>query len=179
MTNPAYANSVEIFVPMLTSLSGLLDKAAAHAAAKKIEPAVLVNARLAPDMFPLSSQVRIACYQAKESTVILLGGKPGEMGTDDTSFEEMKSRIAATIAYLNALPVSDFEGLDAREIVLPLPVDGNLELAASGSDFLRLWTLPHFYFHVVTAYDILRHNGVELGKRDYMTHVGRFIRPRK
>lgn len=164
------------FVPMLRSLSALLDKGAQHAAAKKFDPAVLANARLAPDMFPLAMQVQIACDHAKNSTARLAGLTAPRFEDTEKTIDELKTRIAKTIDYVESIPASAFEGAEERRITVELP--GDLVLEVRGAQYLKDWGLPHFYFHVVTAFDILRHNGVDIGKRDYLSHVGQFLRPR-
>ena len=136
--------------------------------------AVLVNARLAPDMFPLVRQVQIACDHAKNSTARLIGQEPPVFEDNEQTLDELKARIARTIDYLRSARETAFEGAEDRDIKIPLP--NNLALEMNGLQFLRDWALPHFYFHVVTAYDILRHNGVEIGKRDYLSHVAGHIR---
>lgn len=173
-----YTMSVATFVPMLTSLAGIIDKAARFVEAKKIDQSVLVDARLAPDMFPFSLQIRIACFQAKLGTALLAGMKTPDFESPPATLAELKAHIEETVAYLNALSPSDFEGADEREIVFPIPVN-NLELRAKGAAFLKDWMLPHFYFHVTTAYDILRHNGLELSKMDFMGHAAPLLHQRK
>ena len=172
-----YDMSVGTFAPMLTSLSGVFDKAIQYAEANKIDGSRLVNARLAPDMFTLDKQVHIATQHAMNGSATLLGETAPKIEETEKTLEELKARIAKAIAYLNTLREDAFEGSETRHIVNPLFND--LVFEGNGLQFLRDWTLPHFYFHVVTAYDILRHSGVEIGKRDYMGHVGAYIRPRK
>ncbi|MGH8150417.1 MAG: DUF1993 domain-containing protein [Steroidobacteraceae bacterium] len=162
-----YTMSVEAFVPTLRALTKILDKAAQHATAKKVDPAVLVQARLAPDMYPLVKQVQIACDFAKNSAGRLAGQEPPRIEDKETSFEELKARIARTLEYVGSLPSSAFEGSEDRDVKIPLP--NNTSLDFKGLAFLKDWALPNFYFHVVTAYDILRHNGVEIGKRDFLS----------
>jgi uncharacterized protein len=174
--SPAYTIAIATFVPMLRSLSNILDKAAQHASARKFDPVVLVNARLAPDMYPLVKQVQIACDHAKGLTARLMGEEPPRFDDTEQTLDELKVRIATTIEYLERAPESAFAGAEDRDIELPLLNDLVLEM--KGLQFLRDWALPHFYFHVVTAYDILRHNGVEIGKRDYLSHLGSAIRRR-
>jgi uncharacterized protein len=169
-----YTMAIDTFVPMLRALSENLDKGARHASAKKFDSAVLVNARLAPDMFPLVKQVQTACDQAKNSTARLMGQEPPRFEDNEQTLDELKARIAKTIDYVQGAHATAFEGADDRDIKLPLP--NNLVLEMKGLQFLRDWSLPHFYFHVVTAFDILRHNGVDIGKRDYLSHVGGAIR---
>lgn len=172
-----YTMVIDTFAPMLRSMSEVLDKGAQHARAKKLDPAVLVNASLAPDMYPLVKQVQLACDHAKNSTARLIGDEAPRFEDSEQTLDELKARIAKTLEYLKKANVSAFEGAEDREIRIPLPNDLILEM--TGVQFLRDWALPHFYFHVVTAYDILRHSGVEIGKRDYLSHVGYAIHPRK
>jgi hypothetical protein len=171
-----YAMSVETCVPMLRSLSAIFDKAAEQASTRKFDTAVLVNARLAPDMFPFSQQVQIACDHAKGAAARLTGQEPPRFEDNEKTLDELKVRIAKTIAYIESVPAAAFEGAENRQIAMPLNDD--LELHANGLQYLRDWVLPHFYFHVVTAYDILRHKGIEIGKRDYLAHVGVLVRPK-
>ncbi len=170
-----YTIAIETFTPMLRSLSNVLDKGAQHAIARNFDSAVLVNARLAPNMFPLVKQVQIACDHAKNSAARLMGQEPPRFEDNEQTLDELKARIAKTLDYLQSAHAAAFEGAEDRDIRIPLP--NNLVLEMKGLQFLRDWALPHFYFHVVTAYDILRHNGVDLGKRDYLSHVGGAIRP--
>jgi hypothetical protein len=169
-----YAIAIETFVPMLRSLSEILDKGAQHASAKNLDSAVLVNARLASDMFPLVRQVQVACDQAKNSTARLMGQEPPPFEDNEQTLDELKARIARTIAYLQSAPAAAFAGAEDREVKIPLA--DNLALEMNGLQFLRDWALPNFYFHLVTAYDILRHNGVDIGKRDYLSHIAGAIR---
>ena len=169
-----YAIAIETFVAMLRSLSQILEKTAQHASARNFDSAVLVNARLAPDMFPLVKQVQVACDQAKNSTARLMGKEPPHFEDNEQTLEELRARIARTIDYLQSAPASAFEGAEDRELKIPLA--DNLALEMNGLQFLRDWALPNFYFHLVTAYDILRHNGVNIGKRDYLSRIAGAIR---
>ncbi|MBI1365716.1 MAG: DUF1993 family protein [Alphaproteobacteria bacterium] len=169
MTPTPYRLSVETFVPMLRNLASYLDKAEEYAETRKFDTAVLAGARLAPDMFPLVKQIEIATDMAKDAAARLAGRDIVKFDPPEASFASMKARIARTIDYLESLLVSDFEGGEARGVSFPLIE--NYVFEADGFHYLRDWTLPHFYFHVVTAYDILRHNGVPLGKRDYLAEV--------
>jgi uncharacterized protein len=170
-----YTIAIETFVPMLRSLSNLLDKAAEHARASKSDSNALVNARLAPDMYTLAQQVQLACDHAKDSTARLRGQDPPHFENNEKTLEELKARIARTIDYVQKEPATAFEGAENRDIRIPIPAM-NGEFQMDGFQFLRDWAIPHFYFHVVTAYDILRHRGVEVGKRDYLSHVAKYIR---
>jgi hypothetical protein len=160
-----HALSVGQFVPMLGNLSALLDKAVASAAARKFEPAVLAADRLAPDMLPFTRQVQLACDFAKNSTARLAGQDPPKFEDNETTFPELQARIRKTLDYLATVPPGAIDGSEERDIVVPLR-DRKLEY--KGLPFLQKWVLPNFYFHVVTAYAILRHNGVDVGKMDYL-----------
>jgi hypothetical protein len=150
---------------MLNSLATLLDKAAAHARAKGIDPKQLIEARLAPDMLPFVAQVRIATDHAKGMTARLSGRENPKYQDDETTFDELKARLAKTIAFVKSVPAAEFEGAEDREVTVTLR-SGPLTL--SGQRYLAHFALPNFYFHVTTAYDILRHNGLEIGKRDFI-----------
>lgn len=165
--------AVDSFVPMLESLSAVLDKGAAHAEDKKLD---LVNARLAPDMYTLAQQVQIACDHAKDSVSRLMGKEPPHVENNEKTIDDLKIRIAKTVDQLKSADATAFEGSEDRDCSIPIPND--MVIVMNGLEFIRAWALPHFYFHVVTAYDILRHNGVAIGKQDYLSQVGGFIRQR-
>jgi hypothetical protein len=160
-----YACSAPVFVRMLNNLSAMLANAEAHAKAKNYDVAVLLNARLAPDMFPLTRQVQIAADAAKGAMARLAGRQPEAIEDTETTLAQLQARIARTVAIVESYAERDFEGAATREITLKIP---NGELKFIGGDFLNAWALPNFYFHIATAYAILRHNGVELGKRDFL-----------
>lgn len=167
--------AINSFVSMLESLSALLDKGEAFANGKSLD---LVNARRAPDMYTLAQQVILACYNAKDGTARLTGtpwAAPDEAGK---TMAELKAQIAATVKSLRAGPAAAFEGAEERDCSIE-PPNTNIVIAMDGLQFLRAWALPHFYFHVVTAYDILRHCGVSIGKQDYLLQIGAFVRPKK
>jgi uncharacterized protein len=164
-----HAMTVDIFASALSSLSVLLEKGAAHAAAKKFDPTVLVNARLAPDMFPLSKQVQIACDLAKNSIARLAALEPPRFEDNEKTIEELRARTARTIDYIKGVPASAFEGSEDRDIKVPAGPDRVLEF--KGLPFVQKWAIPNVFFHVTTAYNILRHNGVEIGKRDFLGPV--------
>jgi hypothetical protein len=164
--------AVDSFVPMLESLTGWLDKGAAHAEANKLD---LVNARLAPDMYTLAQQVQVACHLACDAAARLTGGAPAIREDVETTLPGIKAQIARTIDHLRSVPAAAFDGAEERDCSVPIP--DNLVIAMDGLRFLRAWSLPQFYFHVVTAYDILRHSGVVIGKRDYLSQLIGFIRP--
>ncbi len=165
MTVSMYKVSVPIFVQFLTSLSACLDKAAAHAEAKQIDPAFLLSMRLYPDMYSLARQVQQATNQAMRACSALAGAEPLNMPNTETSIPELKARIAKTIDYLKAFKPAQIDGSEDKEITIKL---GNNERKFAGQGLLLNHILPNFYFHCTTAYDILRHCGIELGKRDFM-----------
>ncbi len=171
MEDPTYAMAIGTFAPMLQSLSGLLDKGAEHAR----DPSALTGARLAPDMYTLAQQVQLACHHAEDGAGRLMGQAPRQPETSEQSLGALKAAIAKTIADLKAAPEAAFDGAADRPITIPISDDLAFEM--NGRQFLRDWALPHFYFHVVTAYDILRQQGVTIGKRDYLSQVGGYIRP--
>lgn len=160
-----HAMSVDLFATALGNLAAVLEKGEAHAQARKIDPAVLVNARLAPDMHPLSRQVQIASDQAKGAVARLAGLEPPRFEDTETTFAELKERSSRTIEYIRSVPASAFEGAEERDITLQV---GPRTLQLKGLDFLQRWAIPNVFFHVTTAYAILRHNGVEIGKRDFL-----------
>ena len=165
MTISMYKASAPRFVNTLTNLSAILDKAQAHAEAKKIDPVALINFRLYPDMFPMKRQVQIACDTAKGAVARLAGVEiPKHEDTEET-FAELKARIAKTIAFIETIKPAQIDGSEDKNIHLKL---GPREVDYKGMQYLLGFVLPNFYFHVTTAYDILRHNGVELVKRDYI-----------
>ena len=170
-----YSIATETFVPMLRSLSNILDKGAEHARASKSDLLALVEERLAPDMYTLTQQVQLACDQAAGAVAHLTGQEAPSFENDEQTLDDLKARIARTIEFVHGVQESKFAGAEDREIRIPIP-EMNSEFQMNGLQFLRDWALPHFYFHLVTAYDILRHHGVEIGKRDYVSHVGGYIR---
>jgi hypothetical protein len=160
-----HALSVDLFANTLGNLSFLLEKAAKSAANRKIEPGVLLASRLAPDMLPLTRQVQIACDLAKNSVARLAAQEPPRFEDTETSIDQLRARIARTIDVLKSVPASALEGSETRDIKLP---SGERTLEFKGLDFLQRWAIPNVFFHVTTAYNILRHNGVDLGKRDFL-----------
>jgi hypothetical protein len=165
MTLSMYQASVPVFTRMLTILAAILTKAEAHAAARKIEPAVLLNARLFPDMLPLTRQVQLSCDFAKNTTARLAGVEIRNFPDEEASFAELQARIAKTLDNVKGYQAAQIDGCEAREITLPI---GGQPMKFTGQEFLLNFALPNLYFHITTAYDILRHNGVEVGKRDYL-----------
>jgi len=176
MSLSAHSVITESMIPMLQSLSAILDKTAQYAEAKKIDPAVLASARLAPDMFPLTRQVQIACDTLKNAAALLAGQQPKRFDDNEKTLDELKTRIAKCIEYVQSFKAEAYKGAESRRLTVPL-ID-KLVFEADGATYVKDWAIPHFYFHVVTAYDILRHNGLEVGKRDYLAHIGEYIRER-
>jgi hypothetical protein len=165
MTLSMYQASVPVFIRGLTNLATILQKAAAHAQTKKIDPAALVNARLYPDMFPLPRQVQIATDHARGAAARLAGMERPSYPDTETTFEQLQARIARTIAYLETFKAAQIDGSEDRAITVP--IRGN-DVPFKGQPYLLGFALPNFYFHTVTAYAILRHAGVEIGKADYI-----------
>ena len=166
MTISMYSASVPVFRQMLKSLSSLLAKAEAHATEKKFDPAVLLQSRLYPDMFSLTRQVQIACDFAKGVPARLAQVEPPAHDDNEQSFAELQARIAKTLSFIDGLDAAAFAGSEAREIVLRPGTPK--EKRFGGEAYLLAYGLPQFFFHVTTAYGLLRHNGVEIGKRDFM-----------
>jgi len=160
-----YQASAPRFVNTLKNLSAILDKAQAHAEGRKIDPAALLNFRLYPDMFPMKRQVQVACDTAKAAVARLAGVEVPRHEDNEETFGELKARIAKTIEFIQTLKPAQIDGSEEKNIHLKL---GGREVDFKGMQYLLGQALPNFYFHVTTAYDILRHNGVELAKRDYI-----------
>ena len=158
--------SIPVFQIGLNALSVILDKAEAHAEAKKIDPTVLLNARLFPDMFPLTRQVQIACDQAKNGAARLAGLEPPKYEDNEKTFAELKARIAKALAYVKTLDAKAIDAGADRQVTFPLGPNNKGHM--KGADYLNHFVLPNFYFHLTTAYDILRHCGLEVGKRDFL-----------
>lgn len=165
MTITLYQASVPVFIRMLENLSSILAKAAAHAEAKKIDPSIFVNARLAPDMYPLSRQIQIATDMVKGCAARLAGIEVPSYEDNETTFAELQARIAKTIAFLQSVSAEQIDGSEEKTITLRTP---SRELSFLGQPYLLNFVLPNFYFHITTAYAILRHNGVDLGKKDFV-----------
>jgi hypothetical protein len=161
-----YDASVPAFLQILGSLSGLLTKAEAHCAAKNIQPDVLLGARLYPDMLPLSKQIQLACdFAAKGCARLAHIDVPSTPDTEKT-FAELRQRLAKTGDYLKTFTPAQFEGADSRDVTFPAGPEKTMTL--KGQQFLSHVAFPNFYFHAATAHGILRHNGVEIGKRDFL-----------
>jgi len=157
--------SIPAFVRMMNNLVAILEKAAAWAESKKIDPSVLVNARLAPDMAPLRAQVFIATDQAKGCAARLAGIEVPSYPDEETTLPELIARLKKTVDFISSVAADKFEGAEERTITLKA---GPRELTFNGRDYLFNFVIPNFYFHVTTAYAILRHNGLEIGKMDFL-----------
>ncbi len=168
MTLSIHAMTVGQFVPMLKNLTTILQKAEAFATAKKLEPGVLESLRLAPDMLAFTRQVQLASDFAKNSAARLAGVEPPKFEDNEKTLEDLKARVAKTIDYLETLKPAQFDGAETRHIVVPLRTRS---LEMDGLPFLQKWVLPNFFFHVTTAYALLRHVGVEVGKQDFLGGV--------
>ncbi|MFL9981879.1 DUF1993 domain-containing protein [Paraburkholderia sediminicola] len=166
MTSSIYSASVPVFKQMLTALSDVLKKAEAHATERNIEPNALLQARLFPDMFPLVRQVQIAADFTKGVSSRLAGVEVPSWPDTEVTFADLQALIAKALAHLGTLDATQFDGSENKEIVLRPGTPKEKKLV--GSTYLQNYGLPQFFFHVTTAYAILRHNGVEIGKRDYM-----------
>jgi hypothetical protein len=163
---PFYDSTVPAFLQILGSLGGILGKAEAHCKARNIAPEVLLSARLYPDMLPLTKQIQIASdFAAKSCARLTLSEVPTTPDSEKT-FEELKQRLAKTIDYLKAFKPAQFEGADTREVTFPIGPTNTMTL--KGQQFVNNYAFPNFYFHAATAHGILRHNGVEIGKRDFL-----------
>lgn len=163
-----YQVSIPVFIRILTTLSTLLDKGAAHAEAKKYDPSVLVNARLAPDMFALARQIQVASDSAKGLAARLAGVEVPSWPDEEKTIAELQARIAKTIDYLKSFKPEQIDGQEERTVTMKA---GPNEYSFKGIDFLLGFAIPNFFFHVTTAYNILRHNGVDVGKMDYLGKV--------
>ena len=166
MSYTLYAALVPTSIHILGNLAKNLDKAATHAAEQDLDPATLVNARLAPDMFPLSRQVQIACDMVKKAVGRLTAGDPPAFEDTETTLAELQTRIAKTIDYIKSVPESAYVGTEER--ALKIPMGPEILLDFTGQNYVNQWVLPNFYFHVTTAYDLMRSHGVALGKRDFL-----------
>ena len=161
-----YDASVGAYLQILGSLTGLLGKAEAHCKAKNIQPDVLLGARLYPDMLPLSRQVQLASDFAAKGCARLTDSEVPTTPDTETSFEDLRKRLAKTIDYVKGFKPAQFDGAETREVSFPLGPDKTMTL--NGQQFLSNFSLPNFYFHAATAHGILRHNGVEIGKREFL-----------
>jgi uncharacterized protein len=160
-----YQASAPRFINILNNLSAILDKAQAHAEARKIDPLVLTGFRLYPDMLPMTRQVQIACDAAKGVIARLAGVEVPRHEDTEQTFAELKARIAKTVEFIKTIRPEQIDGTEDKQIALKI---GGQDMQFNGMQYLLGFAHPNFYFHVTTAYNILRHNGVEIGKRDYI-----------
>jgi hypothetical protein len=165
MTFSMYSASAPVFKQVLNSLSAIIDKAEAHAVEKKIEPAALLQARLFPDMFAFVRQVQVAADFAKGACARLAGVDVPKYDDNEQSFADLKARIAKTVAFIDSVPQDGIEASAQRDITTGT---GEKAKQWKGQTYLMHYALPHFFFHATTAYDILRHNGIEIGKKDFI-----------
>ncbi|OAI53848.1 hypothetical protein AYO46_00405 [Betaproteobacteria bacterium SCGC AG-212-J23] len=165
MTISMYQASAPRFARMLRNLSAILAKAQAHVEAKKLDAAALTTYRLFPDMFPLTRQVQIACDTAKGATARLAGVEPPKHEDTEQTLPELQARIAKTLDFVESMKAAQIDGSETRDVTLKMRAG---EVHFKGLDYLFNHAYPNFYFHVTTAYNILRHNGVEIGKKDFI-----------
>ena len=168
MQTSMYEASIPMFLHSLRNLRALLEKGAAYAEAKKFDSAVLANSRLFPDMLPLINQIQIASDAAKGAAARLTGTEPPKFEDNEKSFAELIARVDKTIDYLNSVKPEQFEGSEERTVTIKTR---NNSYSFPGLIFLRHWAIPNFFFHMTTAYNLLRHNGVEIGKADFLGRV--------
>lgn len=166
MTMSMYAASVPVFVRMLGNLADCLEKGEGHAKAKGFDPSVLVGVRLAPDMLPLARQVQIACDAAKFAVARLSGVDAPSFPDDEASIADLRARIGKTVEFMQSVDAAKLDGSETREVSVPMR--GRDPLVLPGLAYLTQYAMPNFYFHVTTTYALLRHNGVDLGKRDFL-----------
>ena len=165
MSITMHSASVPVFVRLLGNLTVWLDKAEAHAAAKKFDASVLLGMRLAPDMLPLKTQIQIACDTAKFCVARLAGVEAPKFDDTEASIAELRDRIRQTVAYMQSVSAALVDGTEDKDVVIPRR---DAPVTMKGEAYLKHYATPNFYFHVTMAYALLRHNGVEIGKRDYM-----------
>jgi hypothetical protein len=165
MSNPIFAATIPVYTQMLGAFSKIVDKLETHCEAKKIDPSVFANARLFPDMFDFKRQVQTACDFAKNPAARLAGVEPPAFADTETTLPELKARIGKTIDYLKTLKAEQFKDAATREITI---TPGGQKMTFPGEIYLNQFALPNFYFHLTSAYAILRSHGVEIGKWDYM-----------
>jgi hypothetical protein len=160
-----YAMSHDVFQKALMQLLHVMEKGVASAKARNFETGVLVSARLAPDMLPLVKQIQLTSDFAKNSMARLAGVDPPKFEDNETTMDELFARVRKTLEYIETLPAASLDGSEDRDIKIPLR-DRTVEF--KGLEFLQKWALPNFFFHHVTAYNLLRHNGVDIGKKDFL-----------
>ena len=166
MSITMHSASVPVFVRMLNNMLGWLDKAEAHAKARKFDPSNYLTMRLTPDMLPFARQIQIASDTTKNCVARLAGLEPPKWADDEASLDELRARIQKTIEYAQSVPAAKVDGSEAREIVLPMGPGRSVTF--TGETFLRGFSLPNFFFHATMTYALLRQGGVELGKMDYL-----------
>ena len=160
-----FQSSIPVFIKALNNLKVVLEKGASHAQSKKIDEAVLLQSRLYPDMLPLTAQVQIAADMARGGADRLAGAEPQSWDDNEKTFADLVARVDRTIEYVKAYKANQFDGADARQVTRKLRGQPR---TFTGANYLQQFVVPNLYFHVTTAYDILRHNGVELGKNDFL-----------
>jgi len=165
MSFSVYEASIPVFTLSLTNLAAILDKAASHGEAKKVDPKVMPQARLIADMLPLSAQIQIACDTAKGAAARLAGVEVPKHADTETTLAELKARVAKTLDFIKTIKPDQLQGAESREVVLQFP---QTTLKFNGATYLTNFALPNFFFHVTMAYALLRKNGVDLGKRDFL-----------
>ncbi len=166
MTISMSSASLPVYKTMLDNLSHFLDKAQAHAEARKFDPAALLQFRLAPDMLPFTRQIQLACDHAKNGVARMSGVEAPKFEDNESTFAELKARIRKTLDYLATVPADRLDGTEDKDITFPVGRESTRTM--KGEAYLKHWSLPNFLFHVTTAYIILRHNGVDLGKKDFL-----------
>ena len=171
MTLSMHQASVPLFQQGLKALAAILDKTEAQCAERKIDPAVLLADRLAPDMFTFTRQVQLACDFAKNCTARLAGHEPPKFEDVETSMAQLKERIGRALDYVGSVPAAEIDGSETRTITLNI---AGQSMSFQGQAYLLNFALPNFYFHLTTAYAILRHNGIQIGKRDYIGAIPGF-----
>ena len=165
MTISLFQASVPGYIRQLNGLAAIIHKAIGYCAERKIDPAALLQARLYPDMFTLLRQVQVACNHAERGVCRLTGMEPPTREDNETSFEDLEARIATAIAFVKNADAKKMVGMEDRDITFPI---GQKQMTLKGADYLFHFALPNFYFHVTTAYSILRHSGLQIGKQDFM-----------
>ena len=166
MTISMHSASIPTYTHMLGNLAHFLDKAQAFIDARKIDPNAILNYRLYPDMLPFTRQVQIACDSAKNGVARIAGVEAPKFEDNEASIAQLKARIEKTVAFLNSVPADKLDGTEDKDITFPIGKEQTRTM--KGEAYLKHWSFPNFFFHVTTAYAILRHNGVELGKQDYL-----------
>jgi len=173
MSLSLYQSSVPVFERSLLAFLGVLDKAEGHAQARKFDPANYLGIRLSPDMWPLARQIQAFCDHAKNGSFRLAGAQPPTIENTETTIAELRQRMQTTLGQLRTVDAKAVDAAAARDIVFPL---GPNSMKMQGADYLLHFVLPNFYFHLTTAYDILRSGGVEIGKRDFLGAVPGMVR---